>query len=47
MLEKAQETKNINVRVPDMLATGRSIKIIHTNRTSIPFTMPLTVPPMI
>ena len=47
MLEKAQDTKNMNTNVPVILYTGKSIKITPTKRTSIPLTIPLIVPPII
>ena len=47
MLEKAHETKNMNIKVPRRFDIGRSIKTTPTKRTRIPLTIPLTVPPII
>ena len=37
----------MNNKVPAGLLTGRSIKTIPTNKTNIPLTIPLIVPPII
>jgi hypothetical protein len=46
ILEKAHETKKINIKVPGRFDIGRSISITPTKRTRIPLTIPLTVPPI-
>jgi hypothetical protein len=47
MLENAHDTKKMKTRVPSGSCTGIPINIIPRNNTRMPFTIPLTVPPMI
>ena len=47
MLENAQDTRNINIRVPNKLFTGIPIRKTPRSNTNIPLTIPLTAPPMI
>ena len=47
ILEKAQETRNINMSVPNKSFTGIPISTTPSNNTNTPFTIPRTAPPII
>ena len=45
--ENAQDTRNINIRVPNKLFTGIPIRKTPRSNTNMPLTIPLTAPPII